>query len=537
MRESLRERSRAFFAKFGVDIASCALVIALTLFVRLSLLQRIESGGDPLDNWFWVKQWKYNTGLLDGYLNHHHSRFGIHWLTWIVQRLFGTHPVNYFIAPLFASTVCSLLIYLLGRQVASRSVGLIAVLLLLEADEFIMASSQLRPGVFEAMYILGAMNCLVLALAREGRQRDWALVAAAFVAFLAWLAKEPTAFFMPGMCLVLLVGGRRWRDLLLFAGCYAMLIGVETLAYNLFTQYPHRAAVIMNAHGRGASPPRDFWYLLTRFTKASDGIRLAFYFFFAAGLAILSSARALPAKAVVIVTGSFLFLATFGLRRFNPPVLWMAMHDRYLVAGIPLALVANAIVIVDAGSAARAALTRWLARWQALGSRVAAATWQRGLSGAVLALCVLALALKTWILTRESFGHHALLETRRAYSLLSDAYARGLPVVGSVTRAPKRPGRGAQVRSLHWAMKGFVDEKLQLDDKGELPHFSYATSVGHVGKKARYVPLAPHLSDSVVQRMLKEQPECVLLLKDAGPNVETSNKGWLMPPGCTPPSG
>src|SRR5690606_26948261 len=123
--------------------------------------------------------------------------------------------------------------------------------------------------------------------------------AAAFLAFMAWLAKEPTIFFMPGMCLVLLLGGRPVRDLVLFVGPYVALIGVETLAYNVFTQYAHRAAVIMNAHGRGLPNPTDYWHLLTRFTKAADGIRLVFYFFFAAGLALLASKRAFAQKAVV----------------------------------------------------------------------------------------------------------------------------------------------------------------------------------------------------------------------------------------------
>ena len=102
MIHAARRQVRVWLAQYGVDIGLCVLVVSLTLFVRWASLERIESGGDPLDNWFFVKQWAHNTGVLSGYLNHHNSRFGIHWLTWIVQRVFGTHSVYYFIAPVFA---------------------------------------------------------------------------------------------------------------------------------------------------------------------------------------------------------------------------------------------------------------------------------------------------------------------------------------------------------------------------------------------------------------------------------------------------
>jgi dolichyl-phosphate-mannose-protein mannosyltransferase len=538
MIRAARRRAGAWLAQYGVDTGLCMCVVLLTLFVRWASLERIESGGDPLDNWFFVKQWAHNTGLFSGYLNHHNSRFGIHWLTWIVQRVFGTHPVYYFIPPVFASTVCSLLIYLLGRQVASRAVGLIAVLMLLEFDGFVPASSQLRPGVFEAMYMLGAVYLLVLALERAGPPRDRAVIGAAILSFMAWLAKEPTLFFVPGMCLVLLLGGRRWRDLGLYIAMYAALIGLETLAYNVFTIYPHRMAVIMGAHGRNVPAPTDFWYLLTRFTKAEDGWRLTYYFFFASALSLLATRRAFTQKAVVLVCAAFLFLATFGVRRINPIVVWMNMSDRYLTAAVPLALVAAAIVLVEAAAAGRAALTRALASGPRLRVDIGSERWQRSLAAGALGLCLAGMAWKTWVLTAANRAHHPLVETRRLYSLISDAYARGLPIVGSVTRAPKRPGGGSQVRSLHWAVKGFVDERLQLDADGQLPHFSYATSVGMVGKKGRFVPLDPRLSEGVVQRMLKEDPECVLVLKDVGgPTVVTSNNDWHMPARCAPPPG
>jgi hypothetical protein len=532
-----RAWSGAWLARYWVDLVLCVGVVLVTLFVRWASLEPVESGGDPLDNWFWVKQWAHNTGLLSGYLNHHNSRFGIHWLTWIVQRCFGTSPVAYYVAPVFASTVCSVLLYVLGRQLASPAVGVVAVLMLLEFDGFIPASSQLRPGVFEAMYILACVNFLVLGLKRDGRPRDIALAAAAFGAFMAWLAKEPTCFFLPGIGLVLLLGPRRVRDLAIFVGVFAFFLALETLAYNIFTQYAHRGAVIMNAHGASTPPARDFWFLFTRFTKAGDGWRLVYYFFFAAALALLGSARAYSQKAVVLIAASFLFLSTFAFKNLNPIRLWMPMNDRYLTASIPLALAANAIVVVEAAVAGRAALTRGVALVSRQRLDIAAPRAQRLLTALALGLLTLVFVFKTWIVTADNRAHHPLAEMPRFYSLVSDAYARHLPIVGRVTARAKRAGRGDQARSLHWAVKGFVDERLQLDENGQLPHFSYGSSVGKLGNKWRYVPLVPELTEASVRQLQQQASDCVLTLDDIEgiPTVSPSSADWHMPAHCTAP--
>src|SRR5262249_6746010 len=154
-------RVRQWLMAYGLDAAILLATLGLTVLLRWAALEPIENGGDPLDNWFFVKQWAHNTGVFSGYLNHHNARFGIHWLTWLVQRVFGTAAQYYYLPSLFASVVCSLLTYILGRQVAGRAVGVVAVLFLLEFDPFTFASSQLRPGSFEAMYMLGALICLV----------------------------------------------------------------------------------------------------------------------------------------------------------------------------------------------------------------------------------------------------------------------------------------------------------------------------------------------------------------------------------------
>jgi hypothetical protein len=192
---------------------------------------------------------------------------------------------------------------------------------------------------------------------------------------------------------------------------------------------------------------------------------------------------------------------------------------------------------VDAAAAARAGFERALPAWSRGRLSISGERWRGALESAALALCVLAMAWKTWDLTAENRATHPLSETRRLYSLISDAYARGLPIVGTVSGNPKRPGAAAQVRSLHWAVKGFVDERLLLDETGSLPHFSYS-SLLVLGKKQRYLPVNPPLSAADVQRMLEQESDCVLVLKDVKsiPTVIPSNTGWKMPEHCRAPA-
>lgn len=513
--------------------ADCGIVVCLlglTTLVRLLTLQPVENGGDPLDNWYFVRQWAHNPEPFRGYLNHHQARVGIHWVTWIVQRLWGHGIAAYYVAPLLASHACTALTYVAGKQAGSRGVGVLAALLLLEFKPMAFASSQLRPGVFEAMYALAALVCLLAGLRRLGASRDRWLVAAGLCSFLGYLTKVPDLFCVPGMALVIWLGGGGRRGLLVYGGALGAGLLLETAAYALFTDYAGRVAVILNAHARSAPAAHDFWWLFTRFTKAGNSWQLLFYFFFAASLSVLARRRPVQHKAAALVAGSFLLLATFGLRRINPVGVWMGMNDRYLTLAAPLAFLVSASVIVEAGRAALRGLARW---GVGLGParRLLAATLPR--AGAVALLgCASCVGVKSWVVHAPRLKSHPLKGMPRVSSVISDAYARSLPIVADVTRRPTKRRPWAQVRALHWAVKGFVDEALLLDEDGHLPNFSYARGLGYVDSRRRYVPLSPDLDTERVRQLLRHRKECVITLKAKGQNVRVSSKKWKMPDGC-----
>jgi hypothetical protein len=509
---SLGKRVPPFFRDHGVEVALVVALAVLALFVRFVRLEPIENGGDPLDNWYFVRQWAYDNDPARARLDHHASRFGIHWITWITQSVFGTHPWVYYVPALFASVAATLLTYTLGRLVSGRLVGLVAALLLLECPPFVSASSQLRPAIFQTMYALAAAVCLVRFVGRQERAAlAWVSASALFI-FLAYLSHEPSAFLAPGAMLVVWLKRRNLGDLLVFSAVLGGLVLAETAAYAMFTQYWSRVDVLGGSHLTQPAPPREFGYLFERFTRAELAIKLAYYPFFVAGPLLLLLRRPLRERAPVLLAGSFLLFATFFVRSVNPIVLFIGIADRYLLIAMPLAYVAtlHCIVVV-----ARAGLVRFgiSARFNR------APSWApRALGSAGAALLMAFVAWRADSLARRP---HPFRTIDAIYETLNDTYDRNLPIVGRVTaRKPMRRGTLVQVRALHWAHKGFLKDEFLVED-GRLPDFKYA-DLALLSKNERYFPDAPELDPQRVKALEKEG--CALRLENRGYFVAMSRQ-------------
>jgi hypothetical protein len=517
----LRTRATSFFRNHGVEVALVVTLAVLALFVRFVQLEPIENGGDPLDNWYFVRQWAYDNDPARARLDHHASRFGIHWITWIVQSVFGTHPRVYYLPPLFASVVATLLTYALGRLVSGRFVGLVAGVLLLECAPFVTASSQLRPGIFQTMYALAAAVCLVRFVDRQGRAAlVWVSASALFI-FLAYLSHEPSAFLAPGAMLVVWLKRRNLGDLLVFSAVLGGLVVAETAAYATFTQYWSRVDVLRGSHLTQPAPPRAFGYLFERFTRAGAAIKLAYYPFFVAGPLLLLLRRPLRERVPVLLAGSFLFFATFFVRSVNPIVLFIGVADRYILIAVPLAYVAtlHCIVVVT-----RAALVRF-----GIGARFSRApSWvSRALGSAGIVALMAAVA---WRADSRARRPHPFRTIDAIYDTLNDTYGRNLPIIGRVTaRKPTRRGTLVQVRALHWAHKGFLKDEFFVED-GRLSDFKYA-DLATLSKNERYFPDVPELDPERVQALDKRG--CALHLENRGYFVAMSRQKRF-PSRCVP---
>jgi hypothetical protein len=510
------ERARHVFERHGVELAIVAALAALAVFVRIARLEPIENGGDPLDNWYFVRQWAYENELGDGRLDHHASRFGIHWITWLAQTLFGTHPRVYYVAPIAASTVATVLTYVLGRLVSGRFVGVLAALLLLECPPFVSASSQLRPAIFETMYALAAAVSLVRFVDRAGRAAELWLSAAALFIFLAYLAHEPDAFLGPGALLVVWLKRRSFRDVLVFGGVLSVLLLVETASYAIFTQYASRVDVLSGSHLTRPGPPRTFGFLLERFTKAEGPIKLAYYPFFLAGPLLVALRRPVRETVPVFMAGSFLFLATFFVRSFDPLIVFIQNNDRYIFVTVPFAYVA----ILHAVALGVRALAPLLGRRLSLERRVSSAVVRAG-GAAFSAALLFAVAIRA---EKRAPRPHPLATIDSIYDTLNDTYRRRLPIIGKVSA---RKGNLTQVRTLHWAHKGFLRDEFFLEN-GRLRNFKYANLVP-LGRNERYLPFEPELEPRLAKKL--QQRGCALSLDSRGTFVVLSRKKRL-PPRC-----
>lgn len=527
-RDTLLERIRIGALLAGArrvwpDILLLVALVAGNGFVRWVGLDPIENGGDPLDNWYFVRQFAYENHPATAWLDHHCARFGIHWITFLVQKIFGVHPKFYYFPQLFASALCVGLVYLLGRQVAGRAVAVLAALLLIENDLFESASSQLRRGIFETAYALIVANCLVRYISTSGRQAERWLLACTLAQFLTYMVELPSLFLMPAVLLVMWLAHRNLKHLLWYCGILVGLFLVETAIYSIFTQYSSRLAVITGAHLSKEGTPHDFWYVLGRVTEADESTKLVYYTFFGAGAAILAFRDSLKERVPVLLTASFLFLMTFTLRGIDPIRVFQRNSGRYILMTVPPALVAVSIVMIAALGELGAFLgrTRAFQRFRLQGTVAL-------LAGLAFALLLIAgEGLKGWSERRKP---HAWESLDTVYSLLNDTYARKLPIIADVSKR-KGQEQGWQARGLHWALKGFVRDDL-LVQRGVLPDFQYEKSIEILDSERRYAPVTPELDADRVRQL--EREGCAVVLRVRGSFMEVSPRSARLPARCKP---
>jgi len=508
-----------------VELSLVTGLVCVNTFARWVTLEGIENGGDPLDAWYFVRQLAHVNDPAHAGLNHHTSRCGMHWITWIVQHVFGTAPHFYYLPQLFASAACVALTYLLGRQVHGRVAGALAATWLMEFDLFHSASCQLRRGIFETMYALAALNCLVRYLDEpsERGQRRW-LVACAVSAFLGYLVELPSLYVSAGIGITLLLAKKPPRHVLLFAGILLGLFLVETSIYTFFTKYHGRLGVLMSPRGQlglveSAPELTTFGDLIARFTEAKGDTKFVYLIFFLTGP--LTLWRGSPERRAVALSGlTFAFLLTVVVRSIHPVIPFEPNRTRYLLQGVPLAIVTTTTLGLDIAG-------MLLAKLRAARPTLAgAAAW----TSARRPKLELGLITALWLLVAsDAFARrkepHRIVEVDRVYSLINDAYARKLPVIADLD-SQHDPNAKPRARAMSWAVKGFVEDRFLLVD-GQLPDFSPTRSIGLLG---RYAYLPPTLAPERVQELMDQHCAVRLYIKNTW--VRTTPSGDKLPDSC-----
>jgi hypothetical protein len=445
-------RVMVWLAANAADIVILAALGGLTVLIRVLTLEGIDTGGDAVEKWHFVRQWFYRNSFHHGLWNHHMARVGVNAVAGLIQLLFGRGPGVYYAVPITAAVGESWFVYACGKRLESRLTGVVGALFLIYLGSQVRAGSQMMPEIFSGFYgIMTAYVFLRYADAAPERKRAW-LVAMGVAAFISYLGKETSVLFFPGFALGILLVSRKLRDVFIFGGVFAAGVVSECLAYTLFTDYHSRWQIITGTHiTEGPPSERTFWQLFDRFPHLDEAGKLAFYMVLPCCIGVLAFRKDLRAAAIVAMEASYVFLLTFLVRKVTPTIIiWQAFWPRYFDPTAPFAALIIALFtvicvrrIVEQGGEGK----RWAA-WLSPSPRVAAA-WGVG-------ICVAA-ALSSYFFARPELDQNRLVTNAKIAAIANDTYRRNLPFIAA-----------KDVRGL-WALYDvFIDDRL-LARKGQLP--------------------------------------------------------------------
>lgn len=322
-------------------------LVAFTLIFRLLTLQMINVGPDEIDYWYSAKI--LFSKIPYGALNHRNIRWGIILPTFLLQRIFGTHPIVYIVGPILLSCLQSYFTYDLGKRLFNRGAGILAVLMLTVFPYMIRTGSQIRPGIFSLTYLLAAFWVIVRNLDVFRTKKGWwaSVVIVAALVFCAYQTKITNLYFLPFFAVTIYaVAGKRFKPLVMFLVLLVAAYLVEHLLYFLTTgALLGRLSIITGTHLE-SSYAEDlerytFLGLFDRFNNTDFPpvwkLVFLFYFIFTVFLAFRwkgSNNRRWNWLLLVLVI-SFTLLLTFAVKSVRPVIPMEAFQNRYFTPLLP----------------------------------------------------------------------------------------------------------------------------------------------------------------------------------------------------------
>jgi hypothetical protein len=517
-RDSALRRAIAWLQSLDpVELLLVLVLIALCVLIKVLWLQDINIYWDAVAKWHFVRQWSYANDFSNEAWTHHMARFGVHVPVYLVQKVLGTATRVYYVVPVAMHTLQMLFVYLLGRHLAGRSAGVLGALLMIFFTGMTINASQLLPDGFVATVALMGGYAFVRFHEAEGKARPYWLLAVGLSCIWAYAIKESSVLLFPGFALAVLLSKRSWKEAAILVGMIAAYGALETAAFNLFTNYSHRLAVVRQGHE--PYPPITFWQLFDRFGELSASWQMLFWLWLAAVLYDLGSGDKRRRLLLLLPVG-YVFLLTFMVRSINPIQQWLSAKPRYITPAGGFFVLGTALFVHD--TVARAWTTWRRPQW--LG-------WveQRLPSFSVLAIVLCwATGLLFFIAERPSFDRHPLTELRREASIVNDAFRRNLPIVEDSSKP----------RGLYTLYGLFLQPKYLVQSDvakgGILPNIKDGVRRSRRGKKYAYV-----LRDDSVYRR-REMDElvkrgCAVVVRGRGGiNLNVDEK---LPERCKAPRG
>ncbi|HEX2734926.1 MAG TPA: glycosyltransferase family 39 protein [Polyangiaceae bacterium] len=399
--------------------------VVLALVLRLFEL-KMPSSPDSFHKWDIVRE--LTSGHLQPALSfdHHAARWAVNLPIAFAQLILGKAPVVAYVPILVFDLLQAALTYWVGVLLGSRAIGVLAVILFSIVPQMNYVGSELLPSVFESAYVLAA--CYGLLRAFDGPGRRWVYVSLA-CACLAYLAKETTVFYFPGLLLGYYLARRRLMDCVVFTAGFFSFVALETMFYRVVFGFPLGRLSIIAGHHLGNAklkvPIRSLGQLFERYLQLSSGVRELFYAALVVGVLYPLWRRwrdAPPAETsprlnhepyllMLLTTWSYFFFTTFALKSLHPVQLAQPASERYLLCALPfLALTLSGFAV----HASRRPLARIPSKLQ---------------PALLVGFCSL-LAL----LSLRGHGHrwsaNPLVLTPRFTKTLRTAFDEGIPIVG-----------------------------------------------------------------------------------------------------------
>ncbi len=316
------------------------LLILFTLFFRLLTAANIETGGDAAGVWFYAKKLLY--GLPYDRWSHHAARFGMIFPVYLIQAVFGTHPVVYYITPLLFFLLQILFLYKIGLRAHSIKLAYLSSMLLIFFPQMFRHAVQIKPGGFCATYILISVYFLFKFHDSEDHPNVYVLLSSVFL-FLAYLAKITSLFFLPGIVLSIWVLRKRIRYIIVFCSLLFVLFLGETAIYYLVAGFKFgRIGIIMGAHlsSGNLQPLSSFLDLFDRYTGMIGYWKIYFFAYLLSTCFLAVVAKRIEMdekiKSLLIIPLGFFLLLTFAVKSIDPVIPAMSFNHRHLVLAAPL---------------------------------------------------------------------------------------------------------------------------------------------------------------------------------------------------------
>lgn len=503
-------------------------LLALCVLVRVLWLTPVDIYWDAGIKWHFARQLTHANQLVNAPWSHHLARSGVIIPAYLVRRLCGSGPTVYYVWPVASFTLQVLLTYLLSKRLAGRGAAIFAAIVLTLFTGLTRSTSQLLPDGLSGTAAMLAAYAFVRFHEEAGRERLRWLVVVGLGCIWAYMIKETSVLFFPGVFLAVLLSRRSFKEVFILGGMLLAYLVVETLIVRAVTPFAHRLAIVQDAHG--FYQPVTFYELVVRrFTKLESEWQLLLLVAFLGSVyqAVFGDRRA---RLLLLFPLSFLFFLTFLVRRVDPLVQWITFKSRYMAPVAPFAVVMIAFAL--AGTFRRVAQKLPEARLRPLLSLFTerAPLWTFG-------LCAL-VGFLVYRDARPSLDDHPLVRLRRDSEILNDAYRRNLPIVQKA-KLPKGGDAIYGPRGLNTVYGVYLNDRELARDNylkpGVVPNITEGVHLGRKKQPYSYIWRDPRAF--AVPRDLEQMIDqgCALEVYTKHNEVALRAKRKL-PAKCRPPS-